>query len=83
MIPCLKLLNVIPRRSDVKKILKQYSRIVPMRGIAFVLFGTSQKRHVRKIGEKQIVDGFSTLHVIMDLWGLLLTAKANQLAGAA
>jgi hypothetical protein len=62
--------------------MKQYSRIVPMRGIAFVLFGTSQKGHARIIGEKQIVDGFST-QAIMDLWGLLLTAKANQLAGAA
>jgi hypothetical protein len=53
----------IRRKEDIETIFEDCADA----GIAFVLFGTSQKRHVRIIGEKQIVDGFSTLHVIMDL----------------
>jgi hypothetical protein len=41
--------------------------IVLMREIAFVLFGTSRKRNVKIIGEKQIVEGFSTQYAAMDL----------------
>jgi hypothetical protein len=82
-ISCLKLSNVTLHRSNVKKISKRYSMIVLMRGIAFVLFGTSRKRHVRTIGEKIIVGGFSKQYAFMDLSGLLLTSTANPLAGAA
>jgi hypothetical protein len=83
MISCLKLSNVTLHRLNVKKISKKYSMIVLMRGIAFVLFGTSRKRHVKTIGERQIVGGFSKQYAMMDLSGLLLTAAANPLAGAA
>jgi hypothetical protein len=83
MISCLKLSNVTLHQLNLKKISKKYSMIVLMRGIAFVLFGTSRKRHVKTIGEKQIVGGFSKQYAIMDLSGLLLTATANPLAGAA
>jgi hypothetical protein len=82
-ISCLKLSNVTLHRLNVKKISKKYSMIVLMLGIAFVLFGTFRKRHVKTSGEKQIVGGFSKQYAIMDLLGLLLTSTANPLAGAA
>jgi hypothetical protein len=83
MIPCRKLSNATPRRSDVEQISKQYSMTVLMQGIASVLFGTSRKRHARRIVEKQIVGSFSTQHATMDLLELLHTTKANPLAGVA
>jgi len=51
MIPCLKVSNVTLHQLDVKEILKKYSMIVLMQGIAIVLFGTSRKRYVKIIGE--------------------------------
>jgi hypothetical protein len=57
--------------------------IVLMREIAFVLFGTCRKGHVKTIGEKQIVGGISTLYSITYLLGLLLTATTNPLGGVA
>ena len=68
----------IKRKEDIEKIFDDCAD-----GIAFVLFGTSRKRHVRTIGEKRIVGGFSKQYAIMDLSGLLLTSMANPLAGAA
>jgi hypothetical protein len=52
---------------DGKKISKKYLIIVLMRGIAFVLFSTSRKMHVKIIGEEQIVDGFSIQSASVDL----------------
>ena len=51
--------------------------IVLMRGIAFVHFGTPP------IGEKQIVDSFSTRHAIVDLSELYRTTTVKLIAGAA
>jgi hypothetical protein len=79
----LKTIKCYPASIKRKEKKKKYSMIVLMRGIAFVLFGTSRKRNVRTIGEKQIVGGFSKQFAIMDLSGLLLTLTANPLAGAA
>jgi hypothetical protein len=51
----------IRRKEDIEKIFDDCADA----GIAFVLFGTSRKRHVKIIGGKQIVDGFSTQYAIM------------------